>query len=87
MRRSSKRAFILLVSSFFCLTSSFAHAGKVEIVQRTVKVQCGQDLATEEALQLVKELYLNCVPDTKIEVNEKCSVVCLRENIGVVVGR
>ena len=72
---------------FALAMSSSAQAGKIEAVQDIVKKECGKVLASEEALRLVKELFLSCVPSTKVEIQGLCKVSCLRENAGVVVGQ
>jgi hypothetical protein len=68
------------------LIGSVAHAGKVESVQEAVKKACGKDVASDEALRLVKNLFLSCTPGTKVDI-DGCQVACLKENSGAVVGQ
>ena len=68
------------------LLSSTAHAGKVESVQEAVKKACSKDVPGDEALRLVKNLFLSCVPGSKVDV-DGCKVDCLKENAGAVVGQ
>ena len=68
-------------------TSVSVHAGIIESVQGIIKNKCAKELASDEALRLVKVLYLNCVPKTKVEVFDSCMVECLRENTGGLVGQ
>lgn len=68
------------------LMGSFAKAGKVEMVQEEVKKACGKDVPKEDALRLVKNLFLSCVPGDKVDV-DGCKVSCLKENSGAVVGQ
>jgi hypothetical protein len=63
-----------------------AHAGKVESVQEAIKKSCSKDVPADEALRLVKNLYLSCAPDTKVDV-DGCQVDCLKKNEGAVVGQ
>ncbi len=63
-----------------------AFAGKVENVQEAVKKSCGKDVAADEALKLVKSLFLACTPGDKVDV-DGCKVACLKENSGAVVGQ
>ncbi|QLY25897.1 hypothetical protein [Bdellovibrio sp. KM01] len=60
--------------------------GKVEQVQNAVKKACSKDLANDEALRQVKNLFLSCVPGDKVDV-DGCKVPCLKENSGAVVGQ
>lgn len=64
----------------------YAHAGKVDDVQSAVKSACGKDLGKDEALRLVKDLFLSCVPGDKVDVSG-CAVGCLKANEGAVVGK
>lgn len=63
-----------------------ALAGKVEDVQAAVKSACSKDVPKEDALRLVKNLFLSCVPGDKVDV-DGCKVSCLKENSGAVVGQ
>lgn len=72
----------LLVASF---SGSIAHAGKVEDVQAAVKKACSKDVASADALRLVKTLFLSCTPGQKVDA-DGCQVTCLKENTGAVVG-
>ena len=66
---------------------SVAKAGKIEVVQESIQKSCGKSISSDEALRLVKDLYLNCVPNSKVEIEEKCQVACLKINSGSVVGQ
>lgn len=68
------------------LAGPSAFAGKVEDVQAEVKKSCGKDVEKDQALRLVKNLFLSCVPGDKVDV-EGCKVNCLKENAGAVVGQ
>lgn len=63
-----------------------AEAGKVENVQEEVKKSCGKDITSDEALKMVKSMYLSCTPGTKVDTDLGCKVQCLKENSGAVVG-
>lgn len=67
--------------------SSPAFAGKVESVQEAVKKSCGKDIPQDEALRLVKNLFLSCAPGTKVDLDGGCQADCLKENSGAVVGQ
>lgn len=75
-----------LILLMFATTSS-AQTGKVEAIQDMVQQGCSKKVAYEEALSLIRALYLTCVPGTKVTVYEKCLVKCLKLNSGVVIGR
>lgn len=64
-----------------------AHAGKTEDTQAEVKKACNKDISADEALHLVKQLYLSCTEGTKVEVEAGCSVNCLKSSGGKVVGQ
>lgn len=73
----------ILIAAFF---GSSAHAGKVEDVQAAMKKSCSKDVPTDEALRLVKNLYLTCDSGSKVDV-DGCKVDCLKESGGAVVGK
>ena len=81
--RSIKKA-LLLASVLLATTPAFA--GKVEDVQAAVKKACSKDVTSADALRLVKIVFLNCVPGSKVDA-EGCQVDCLKENSGAVVGQ
>lgn len=64
-----------------------AEAGKVESVQEILKKECSQSVTYDEALALIRALYLSCIPGTHVIVREKCKVRCLKPNSGAVIGR
>lgn len=74
----------------FILLISFSHVaftqGKVDSVKLAMKKNCNKDVQNEEALRLVRTLYLSCIPGENIEV-EGCKVTCLKENVGTILGR
>ena len=80
------KKMILLAALSSLFVGSFAHAGKVEDVQAAVKKACGKDVGNEDALRLVKTLFLSCTPGQKVDA-DGCSVDCLKENAGAVVGK
>ncbi|WII70646.1 hypothetical protein QJS83_09265 [Bdellovibrio sp. 22V] len=61
-----------------------AYAGKVESVQEALVKQCQRKVSNEEALSLVRSLYLSCIPGTLVKVDETCKVICLKPNSGVI---
>lgn len=75
----------LTVVTFLASHQALAE-GKVEQVQAAVKKACSKDLANDEALRQVKNLFLSCVPGDKVDV-DGCKVPCLKENSGAVVGQ
>lgn len=77
-------SWVLLFFAIGC--SSLAIAGKLENVQKVVKEQCHLEIPADEALKKVRDLYLTCVPGTKVSFDE-CKINCLRENAGVVMGQ
>ena len=81
------RILLVLASATFLLMGSSAHAGKVESVQEAVKKSCAKDIPSDEALGLVKNLFLSCTPGSKVDLDGGCSVDCLKQNSGAVVGQ
>lgn len=69
------------------LGPSSASAGKVESIQEVVSQECKKRISYEEALSLIRPMYLTCVPGTKVKVYGKCQVKCLKANSGAVIGR
>ncbi len=81
------RKFIVVVTLPIIFFGLFAQAqSKVEAVQKEVTKACGKELGKDEALRMVKNLFLSCVPGDKVDV-EGCKVNCLKENSGAVVGQ
>ncbi|WP_413583378.1 hypothetical protein [Bdellovibrio sp. HCB288] len=79
--------WVLMTLATVSLFSGHAMAqGKVELVQAAVKKACSKDMANDEALRQVKNLFLSCVPGDKVDV-DGCKVPCLKENSGAVVGQ
>lgn len=78
-----KIALIALLCSFYAPTS---WGGKAEEVQESIKKVCGKDIAQDEALRLVKNLFLSCAPGQKVDING-CQVPCMKNNAGAVVGQ
>ncbi len=66
--------------------SPTAHAGKVDDVKAAMKKFCSREVENNEALRLVKSLYLTCVSGQKVNING-CLMECLKENTGAVVGK
>lgn len=81
-----KKTTMMMAILPIMLSGKMAFAGKVEDVQTEVKKACGKDLPKEDALRLVKNLFLSCVPGDKVDV-DGCKVSCLKENSGAVVGQ
>ena len=80
----------MIVCSIVAMTFSiapFAHAGKVEDVQKAVKGECSKDVDSSAALRMVKALFLDCVPGSKVDVADACKMSCLKQNAGAVVGQ
>jgi hypothetical protein len=77
---------VVVVAVAISFAGNFAFAGKVEDVMAEVKKSCSKDIPKEDALRLVKNLYLACVPGDKVDV-DGCKVSCLKENSGAVVGQ
>ena len=75
----------MLLSLTVALAGSQAFAGKIEDVQAAVKKACSKDMEQADALKKVKDLFLTCVPGSKVDV-DGCAVPCLKENSGAVVG-
>jgi len=80
-----KKAKVLLLLPLFLAPA--AHAGKVETIQQVLARQCDKKVRYEDALTLVRLLYLSCIPGTYVNVDEKCRVACLKPNSGAVIGR
>ncbi|WP_295900078.1 hypothetical protein [uncultured Bdellovibrio sp.] len=78
--------FIFLIVALLSLKSP-AYAGKVESVQDVMKKQCSKHVSHQQALSLIRPLYLTCIPGTLVSVDEKCKVQCLKSNAGAVIGR
>ncbi|UXR64953.1 hypothetical protein EZJ49_01650 [Bdellovibrio bacteriovorus] len=79
--------FGLALLSVVSLWALPAQAGKVESVQELLMETCKKKVSYEQALVLIRPLYLTCVPGTKVAVGEKCQVKCLKPNAGAVIGR
>jgi len=79
---------LIMVTAFLpiMLIGKAALGGKVEDVQAAVKTACSKDVPKDEALRLVKDLFLSCVPGDKVDVSG-CKVSCLKVNEGAVVGK
>lgn len=80
------RRYLIVTSAVFMLMGSLAYAGKVEDVQGAMKKDCGKDVSNADALRMVKDLFLSCTPNSKVDV-EGCKVSCLKENSGAEVGK
>ncbi|WP_374077438.1 hypothetical protein [Bdellovibrio bacteriovorus] len=70
-----------------CTWNFPAVAGKVESVQEVLKKECSQGVTYDQALALIRALYLTCIPGTQVVVSNKCKVRCLKPNSGAVIGR
>jgi hypothetical protein len=75
---------LALVASLFMTQP--AHAGKLEVVKDIVKSACRKDVDDNQALRLVKKVYLTCISGQDIEVEDGCKIKCLRENTGSIIG-
>ncbi|MGE9744917.1 hypothetical protein AB1A81_02290 [Bdellovibrio bacteriovorus] len=73
--------------TFMVLGPTSAYAGKVESIQEVIEKKCRKKISYEEALSLIRPLYLTCVPGTKVTVYDSCQVKCLKPNSGAVIGR
>jgi len=82
-----KKMVLMMATLSIIFSALSAHAGKVEDVQAAVKKSCAKDVPGDEALRLVKNLFLSCVPGSKVELDGGCKVDCLKENSGAVVGQ
>ena len=82
-----KQLIIMAIPFMVALSGQNAFAGKVEDVQAAVKKSCSKDVASDEALRLVKNLYLSCTPGAQVELDGGCKVPCLKDNAGAVVGQ
>lgn len=82
-----KKYVSFTILMIFLAASPNARAGKVENVQDAMKKQCKQKVSYDEALRLMRSLYLSCIPDTKVKISSSCSVECLKSNSGAVLGR
>lgn len=81
-----KMGKVLFIIALFSWTFP-AEAGKVESVQEIVKKECSQSVTYDQALALIRALYLSCIPGTQVVVSNKCKVRCLKPNSGAVIGR
>lgn len=80
------RWVVLTLTAVVMLSGKAFAQSKVEAVQTAVKKACSKDMASDEALRQVKNLFLSCVPGDKVDV-DGCKVPCLKENSGAVVGK
>lgn len=80
-----KHALVLLGLGVF--SANIVWAGKTEDIQAAVKKTCQKDIPPEQALRLVKDLFLSCSEGTKVEVESGCSVDCMKSAGGKVVGQ
>ena len=80
---------LILVFLFICPSIAWGlfKGGKIEVVQDTVQKTCGKSVSSDEALRWVKELFLNCVPSSKVVLEANCTVLCLKANTGAVIGQ
>lgn len=77
---------LALSALLLTMTCSTSWAGKAEEVQENIKKVCGKEIAQDEALRLVKNLFLSCAPGQKVDING-CQVPCMKNNAGAVVGQ
>jgi hypothetical protein len=80
---------MLFICLFFgsSVGRSLGSTSKIELVQDTVQKTCGKSVSSDEALRLVKELFLNCIPSSKVVLEANCAVLCLKQNAGAVIGQ
>jgi len=76
---------ILIVALSFFAPAVFA--GKVDVVRSVLKKECKKNVSYEEALVYVRVLYLTCIPDTVVHIEEVCSTKCLKANTTVTANR
>lgn len=70
-------SIIILVLVLFANT---AHANKVAAVQSIIRKECGKHVSAEEAQFLVRALFLSCIPNTDVKVEEQCTLKCLKSD-------
>ncbi|XGC81295.1 hypothetical protein ACES2L_02210 [Bdellovibrio bacteriovorus] len=56
------------------------NSGKTGTIQEVLESECKMKATDEEALLLIRALYLTCVPGTKVFLDENCEVRCLKSN-------
>lgn len=61
-----------------------AHAGKVDDLITAVKNTCGKDIDRPTAISNTQKAFL-CNPGSKVDV-AGCSIDCLKDNAGAVIG-
>lgn len=83
------RDLMLIFSITSICAATFAYAGKVDDIQAACKKK-KVDLASEEALRAVKDIFLSCTPGQEVKIvaaNGECSIPCLKSDSGSIVGK
>ena len=67
---------------------SNVHAAKIHTLKLAIKKQCGrQDISKRKIIGLIRSTYLDCQPEESIEISSRCSIKCLRQNIGNIIAK
>jgi hypothetical protein len=80
-------SLLTILFSFSAKATVGLPASKIDNVVEVIRHECHRDVSQEEALGHLRQIYLVCVPDTKVKVIDGCSVKCMKNNNGVVMGR
>ena len=81
-----KSSIAVLFMGLACLIPRPCSAGIIQEVQVAVRSACKKELNDEDALRLVKDLYLFCVAGQNVEI-DNCNVPCMKQTAGAVVGK
>lgn len=82
-----KKIFLIVPLLMLLGRVSVGNDGKVETVKEVLLRDCKMKVSDEEALRYVRDLFLVCIPRSKVTIKDNCVVRCLKPNPGVVVGR
>ncbi|MFS4458498.1 hypothetical protein [Bdellovibrio sp. HCB2-146] len=72
-----KKGFCIITIMLVLLTD-LAHANKVAAVQTIIRKECGKLVSPEEAQYWVRALFLSCIPNTDVKIEEQCTLKCLK---------
>ena len=75
-------------SIFLFILGSSSYAAKINTLKSVIKSRCGdQEISKEKIIGLVRRTYLNCQPEETIQISSRCSIKCLRQNIGNIIAK
>lgn len=76
-----KAAIVLALVAF----AGSAYAGKTDDIVVAAKSNCSKDLTKQQALKLIKKVFLTCKSGAKVDIGG-CQISCMKANTGSIVG-